>query len=652
MILARIAAVLLALAPLQAKAAYTQFLWGMDSTIPTAAPVCIMSNIGTCLAKLGSINQTTNTWTISPSVSGADYDAAIDFGVVPNTVGAAASNCAALTTALATIDTNSGHAGGTLRMPGPNVYTTCTLDNKYNGITVTGRGSATWQITPTVAVTVLKHRTPYGAYAQYSGGGFVNFTAIGNGLAGPLLEIDSISGGTYVGALSEAVAGAAALNMKVCVSNVDLVGKCDVQSIKNINLTITQNVNAVTGMFVGFSTNANVSGNLNGSIIVNYKNALAYDLQGYDNNQLALSSFRASLGTATRALTCKGGIAATGQGCYANTFHRYGAGYADTTNAAAPITYAESIGENGTTANVQNTMLEQDVANATPDPTVQSAGGSRWTTLKSDGRLTVGCALTFSQFYVSDGCKQAMEFEPNLSANNTRMLFINRNGNVYINNNMDAANHNWYINGILVGKLQPYGGAALGGELWFVGQSAAGSTATPSAVVYDGTFSSSAGSNGKINLLGVSAGYDIGVSAAVEEFMVPTGSVFTWYVNHVSVGSLSATGMTLPGKMTANQYLYTGSAPTGSTGTCTVGTFTGGTLGGTFVTPVCALASTIILSGLPASTTGYNCSAVDRTTQTSLILESATTSTSVTFKVSGVATVNADVVQFSCPIAY
>jgi hypothetical protein len=95
-------------------------------------------------------------------------------------------------------------------------------------------------------------------------------------------------------------------------------------------------------------------------------------------------------------------------------------------------------------------------------------------------------------------------------------------------------------------------------------------------------------------------------------------------------------------------FIISPTSPTGSTGTCTVGTFTGNATVGTFVTPLCALASTIILSALPTAPTGYACFATDRTTQTALILQSAASVTSATFKVSGLATVNADVVQFSC----
>ena len=102
------------------------------------------------------------------------------------------------------------------------------------------------------------------------------------------------------------------------------------------------------------------------------------------------------------------------------------------------------------------------------------------------------------------------------------------------------------------------------------------------------------------------------------------------------------------GTTRTQRIVYNGAAPTVTTGTCVPTTFAGGTLNGTFVTPLCALATTIILSALPAAPVGYACFATDRTTQTALILESTSTTTSATFKISGVATVNADVVQFSC----
>ena len=75
----------------------------------------------------------------------------------------------------------------------------------------------------------------------------------------------------------------------------------------------------------------------------------------------------------------------------------------------------------------------------------------------------------------------------------------------------------------------------------------------------------------------------------------------------------------------------------------------GGALAGTFQTSaVCAAGNTLVLTGMPATTTGYACDATDRTLPAALIQETATTTTGVTFTVAGTSTAASNVVQWKC----
>lgn len=87
-----------------------------------------------------------------------------------------------------------------------------------------------------------------------------------------------------------------------------------------------------------------------------------------------------------------------------------------------------------------------------------------------------------------------------------------------------------------------------------------------------------------------------------------------------------------------------GTAPTGTTGSCSVSTFVAGAVAGQFTAPVCA-AGTIILSAMPAAPHGYSCDAWDQTTPADTLVQTASSTTSVTFKAT---TVASDVVVFKC----
>lgn len=96
-----------------------------------------------------------------------------------------------------------------------------------------------------------------------------------------------------------------------------------------------------------------------------------------------------------------------------------------------------------------------------------------------------------------------------------------------------------------------------------------------------------------------------------------------------------------------------GTPPTGNTGTCSTGvTVTGGAIAGNWTsTSICAIAGTIILTGLPTAPTGYACDAWDITTANVVLQPTASSATSHTWTVRTTATVANDNVRFKC-VAY
>ena len=98
----------------------------------------------------------------------------------------------------------------------------------------------------------------------------------------------------------------------------------------------------------------------------------------------------------------------------------------------------------------------------------------------------------------------------------------------------------------------------------------------------------------------------------------------------------------------AASFSSAGTVPTTTTGTCTtIGAATGGATAGKFTTTTgCGASTTIILSGMPATTNGYACNAQDQTTTADTVVQTASSTTSATFKVSATAT--SDVISYHC----
>lgn len=105
--------------------------------------------------------------------------------------------------------------------------------------------------------------------------------------------------------------------------------------------------------------------------------------------------------------------------------------------------------------------------------------------------------------------------------------------------------------------------------------------------------------------------------------------------------------------ISALAHLSRGTAPTGNTGTCSTGvTVTGGASVGNWTsTNACNIGSTIILSGMPAVPTAYNCDATDITTAAVVLQQTASSVTSVTFTVRSTNASANDNIRFKC-LAY
>lgn len=121
-------------------------------------------------------------------------------------------------------------------------------------------------------------------------------------------------------------------------------------------------------------------------------------------------------------------------------------------------------------------------------------------------------------------------------------------------------------------------------------------------------------------------------------------------VNNATVLQLATGVATVTGKISASAivsgtaHISTGSVPVGTTGSCIASSFAGGATAGTFSAAVC-VAGTIILSSLPAAPAGYSCWAQDRTTTSNTLLQTASSTTSATFKAT---TTALDAIQYSC----
>lgn len=214
-------------------------------------------------------------------------------------IGGGPGTAAVINAALATI---AATGGGKLILPPETISLDATIDNKYSMVLVEGMAQAfrsdvnttefSTLLAPTFAGTALKHRTPYDGPTRRrnNGGGFSKISVVGNNIATRLLEVDSISGGTYDMFLTGCVStdGEAAL-FTSGVSGVDIGDAADVQR-SSINLRVVQvadaGPNAENCNCVRFdgSINANFSINHDIKMYVRHQNGHGVIFGNSDNN--------------------------------------------------------------------------------------------------------------------------------------------------------------------------------------------------------------------------------------------------------------------------------------------------------------------------------------------------------------------------------
>ena len=176
--------------------------------------------------------------------------------------------------------------------------------------------------------------------------------------------------------------------------------------------------------------------------------------------------------------------------------------------------------------------------------------------------------------------------------------------------------------------------------------SSAGAAATPSLSIGnagDGFYSVS------------TTGFGLSVGAASKmDFGITTGSAWNFTGAITTNGSLNASSnITLSGStglVTGPTFKSAGNHPTSAFagGTCAGGSLAGGATAGTAtLTGACAATNTWTLSVMPTTTTGYACTAEDRTTPTALLNETSTSTGGAVFTFSGT-TGATDVIQFQC----
>jgi hypothetical protein len=179
------------------------------------------------------------------------------------------------------------------------------------------------------------------------------------------------------------------------------------------------------------------------------------------------------------------------------------------------------------------------------------------------------------------------------------------------------------------------------GVLDFVGNDNAGTPVSQTWARMSGVSNTTTGATANVGqfLIQTLSGSTIRTSMSIAPnfFTIATGPV----------NSATATALTITSTQQVEfsfAAVSIGTVPVGTTGSCVASSFAGGAIAGTFSAAVCT-AGTIILSSMPTAPTGYSCSAWDRTTPADTVTQTASTTTSVTFKAT---TVAADVVQFAC----
>lgn len=360
--------------------------------------------------------------TVDSKLKSLEFNAS-DWGVIMNSAGADTANCTAINNALLDIDTQTGQRGGLLRLPVGDLYTSCTIDNKYKGITVAGRSketlhgvaltpSCSTRIMPTFAGTVLKHRTPHGTTSTpvFTGGGFIDLCVDGNSVATRLLEVESVRSGAYIAFLKDSVGTEAAL-----FTGADNCGSanfgeaCNVQNAE-VDLYIQQTAAGAASSAHGVVLSGGVGSNFSVNSKVRVRGQVTdgnlVDIPSADNN---LIEARATILGTGYIVYCRAPNASHPVGGDGNQFIVGGGGSG---------IYAEGTDTVGATGSVDNVILYTDKLNGTPQPTAGT--GSSWRVINRNTD-NVSERATESTLAVGDSPTSAGTARTNMSTESVRI---------------------------------------------------------------------------------------------------------------------------------------------------------------------------------------------------------------------------------------
>lgn len=310
---------------------------------------------------------------LSDLLSGASgLGTAAYYGILPTNT--AAQNDAAIAAAISTL---GALGGGTINFPCAD-YRFTLIDNNVQGVLLKGqapvgpRDSGTskfcTRFIASQSGTLMRHRTPYGqGLSKYVGGGFENIALDANGLAGRLLDVDTVNGGTYVGALMNAQ-GREAAWFHSGISGQDVADAADVQRTR-INLFCRQidgtPARAADCFRLDGSANANFSGNEQARFTCVTYNGNCISGVNADNNSISVGNYRAPGGAGQTVYAYA--VSSSTSGFRNNFFYHF--------SGNGP-SYTQGTNDAGVTAGVHNEIAFFDLDNGTPVPTAGT--GSAW----------------------------------------------------------------------------------------------------------------------------------------------------------------------------------------------------------------------------------------------------------------------------------
>jgi hypothetical protein len=310
---------------------------------------------------------------LSTILSGASgLGTAAFYGILPTNT--AAQNDAAMASALASL---GALGGGTINFP-CGAYQFNQVDNNVQGVLLKGQapvgprdaGTSKFctRFVANTAGILMRHRTPYGqGLSKYVGGGFENIALDANGLATRLIDVDTVNGGTYIGAVMNAQ-GREAAWFHSGVSGQDVADAADVQRTR-VNLFCRQ----IDGTAAQTADCFRLDGSANANFSVNEQVRFAcatYNgncLTGVnaDNNSISVVNFRVSGGNGQTVYAY--GVSSSTSGFRNNFFYHF--------SGNAP-SYVQGTADTGVTGGVKNEISFFDTDNSTPVP--MSGIGSAW----------------------------------------------------------------------------------------------------------------------------------------------------------------------------------------------------------------------------------------------------------------------------------